>query len=244
MPCAPVAPPQNSRRCRPSSSGFSALHLEVHVFPRFRAPFLSYRDVSPWRLSIQTFQSVSHPLKSPPELRPRPTLQRARGRENAGGGHKSQGSDLSTPPLHRAQARAQRGGGRRVSPMAGRVPSPGPSAALAPRPPVGASAPGGKETAKAASTAPRRARVQGAACCLGDRVPFEEGRGFLPSLPGRASPQASASRAINKNVDSTFWPCGVGRAGPGAGCQQNKGPRVAGGSTKPRARPRPLAPEP
>lgn len=184
-----TAPPEGSGdalRPRRSASEFQAVPAQLLrllcptprsacVFPRFRAPFLSYRDVSPWRLSIQTFQSVSHPLKSPPELRPRPTLQRARGRENAGGGHKSQGSDLSTPPLHRAQARAQRGGGRRVSPMAGRVPSPGPSAALAPRPPVGASAPGGKETAKAASTAPRRARVQGAACCLGDRVPFEEG---------------------------------------------------------------------
>lgn len=221
-----TAPPEGSGdalRPRRSASEFQAVPAQLLrllcptprsacVFPRFRAPFLSYRDVSPWRLSIQTFHSVSHPLKSPPELRPRPTLQRARGRENAGGGHKSQGSDLSTPPLHRAQARAQRGGRRRVSPMGRESPLPRPLGCAGPAPACGGQCPQRKRNSEGGKHRPT-ARPRPGSCLLSRGPGPLRGGARLPAIPAR--PRFSSGVGLSSHQQKRRQHLLALRGGPG-----------------------------
>lgn len=253
-----TAPPEGSGdalRPRRSASEFQAVPAQLLrllcptprsacVFPRFRAPFLSYRDVSPWRLSIQTFQSVSHPLKSPPELRPRPTLQRARGRENAGGGHKSQGSDLSTPPLHRAQARAQRGGGRRVSPMGRESPLPRPLGCAGPAPACGGQCPRRKRNSEGGKHRPT-ARPRPGSCLLSRGPGPLRGGVRLPAIPARPRFSSGVGLSSHQQKRRQHLLALQGGPGRGPGASRTKAPvwRAAAQSPGPDLGPSPPSPE-
>lgn len=136
-----------------------------------------------------------------------------------------------------------------MSPMARRVPSPGPSAPLALRLPVRASAPPRKRNKRRrqAPASPRHARTRERGLLSWGPGPLL-GRGQASCHPRQAAlllrhrPLEPSKKCHQHLLALQRWP---GPAGPGRGLvPQNKGVCVAGGSTKPAARPQLRVPRP
>lgn len=104
-----------------------------------------------------------------------------------------------------------------MSPMARRVPSPGPSAPLALRLPVRASAPPRKRNKRRrqAPASPRHARTRERGLLSWGPGPLL-GRGQASAILARQrSSSGTGLSSHQKNVTSTFWPFSAGQGRPG-----------------------------